>query len=87
MIKLTILQKKINSGHVHNKKYLKVEKKKKKKIKTKEEFQCISVPVILIDSVYRKNKNCFSQVWIEEYNFKKTCLILMTEISFDDFYN
>ena len=29
VIKLTILQKKINSGHVHNKKYLKVEKKKK----------------------------------------------------------
>ena len=33
VIKLTILQKKINSGHVHNKKYLKVEKKKKKKKK------------------------------------------------------
>ena len=66
---------------------MKKKKKKKKKIKTKEGFQCISVPVILIDSVYRKNKNCFSQVRIEKYNFKKKCLILMTEISFDDFYN
>ena len=31
VIKLAILQKKINSRHVHNKKYLKVEKKEKQK--------------------------------------------------------
>ena len=42
---------------VHNKKYLKAKiKSDKGKINTKECSQCIYIPVILIDSVYRKDK-------------------------------
>ena len=40
-----------------------------KKINTKEGFQYVCVPVILIDLVYRKNKNFCSQVFLEKYNF------------------
>ena len=56
-------------------------KRFQKKINMKEGFQCVCLPVILINSVYRKDKNYYSQVFLENYNFiitKKRCLILMT---------
>ena len=42
-------------------------KKKKKKINTKEIFQCFYIPVILIDSVYRKDENYYPQVFLEKF--------------------
>ena len=42
-------------------------KKKKKKINTKESFQCFYIPVILIDSVYRKDENYYPQVFLEKF--------------------
>ena len=47
--KFSYIIKKINSNLVYNKKYL--------KINTKESFQCFYAPVILIDSIYRKDEN------------------------------
>ena len=35
----------------------------------KEGFHCIYTSVILIDSVYRKDKNCYPQVILEKYYF------------------
>ena len=58
---------------VHNKTYL--------KINTKEDSQCICTSVILIDSVYRKDKNCYPQVFLE-YNFNDNI-----EISSDEEYS
>ena len=46
------------------KKYLKA-----KKINTNEGFQCFYTQVILIDSVYRKDKNYSLQVFLEKCNF------------------
>ena len=54
------------------KKYLKA-----KKINTNEGFQCFYTQVILIDSVYRKDKNYSPQVFLGKCNFivieKKIC--------------
>ena len=50
------IRKEFDSEPLLNKNFLKL----KKKINTKEGFKCIYIPVILIDSVYRKEKNyCF----------------------------
>ena len=45
----------------------KLKKKKKKKLNTKESFQCFYIPVILIDSVHRKDENYYPQVFLEKF--------------------
>ena len=39
------------------------------KAETKGDFQCFYMPVILIDSIYRKSKNYSPAVFIEKYYF------------------
>ena len=51
---------------VSNKMKKKAEKKKKK-LNTKESFQCFYIPVILIDSVHRKDENYYPQVFLEKF--------------------
>ena len=51
-----VIEKKLNSEPVHNKKYLKAVKKCKKK----------SFNVILIDSVCRKDENYYPKVFLEK---------------------
>ena len=58
------IKKEFNSEIIHSKKYLKM-----KKNQPKEGFHCIYTSVILIDSVYRKDKNCYPQVILEKYYF------------------
>ena len=38
---------------------------------TKEGFHCISKPVILINSVYKKNEFYYPKVFLEKYYFDK----------------
>ena len=57
-----IIKKEFDSNFVYNKKYLKAEKK----IYTKENFQCFYKPVVLIDSVYRKDENYYPKVFLEK---------------------
>ena len=58
-------KKKKNTGKpLHNKKYLKAEKKKHKR-----SLLCICTQVILIDSVYRKDENYYRTVFLEKYTF------------------
>ena len=81
-----IIKKEFDSEPLLIKKHLRAEKE----INTKEGFKGIYIPVKLIDSVYRKDKNYYSQVFSEIYNFiviEKRCLILKTDIYVDDFYN
>ena len=61
------LIKRINSELIYDKKYLKAEKK----FTTKESFQCFYIPVILIDSVYRKDESYYPKVFLEKciHNF------------------
>ena len=59
-----IIKRKFNCELVYNKKYIKAENK----INTKESFQCIYIPVILIDSVYRKDENYYPIVFLEKYH-------------------
>ena len=56
--------KKNNSELVYNKKYIKAGNK----IDTKESFQCFYIPLILTDSVYRKDKNYYPKVFLEKYH-------------------
>ena len=58
-----IIKNKFNSKLIYNKKYL----KDKKKFNTKESFQCFFTPVILIDSVYRKDENYYRKVFLEKF--------------------
>ena len=48
--------------------------------------QCICLAVILIDSVYRKGKDCFRQMFLEECKYvfkeKKNLNILLTTKNF-----
>ena len=44
---------KFDSELIYHKIYLKA----KKKINTKESFQCFCIPVIFLDSLYRKDEN------------------------------
>ena len=57
--KLAISSKKNLTLNLYIKKYLKDERKSGQK----ESFQCIYTPVILIDSVYRKDKNYSHQLF------------------------
>ena len=50
-----IIEKKINSELICNKKYLKAGKR----FNIKRSFQCYYIPVILFDSVYRKGGNYY----------------------------
>ena len=59
-----IIKRKFNSELVYNKKYIKAGNK----INTKESFQCIYIPVILIDLVYRKDENYYPIVFLEKYH-------------------
>ena len=59
--------KKINSELVYNKKYI----KRENKINTKESLQCFYIPVMLIDSVYRKDENYYPKVFLEKHNLIK----------------
>ena len=58
-----IIIKKINSELIYNKKYLKAEKR----FNTKESFQCFYIPVILFDSVYRKDRKYYPKVLLEKF--------------------
>ena len=51
--------KKINGELIYNKKYLKAEKR----FNSKESFQCFYIPVILFDSVYKKDRNYYPKVF------------------------
>ena len=55
--------KKFNSQLIYNKKYLKAEKR----FNAKEELQCFYIPVILFDSVYRKDGNYYPKVILEKF--------------------
>ena len=67
-----------DSELVYNEKYLKAKiKSYNGKINTnfhnnkipKEDFQCICLSVILIDSIFRKGNNYYPQVFLEECNY------------------
>ena len=58
-----IIKKKINIELIYNKKYLKTEKR----FNTEESFQCFYIPVILLDSVYRKEGNYYPKVFLEKF--------------------
>ena len=60
---MTIWGKKINSELTHNKKCLKVEKR----FNIKESFKCFYIPIILLDSVYRKDRNYCPKVFFEKF--------------------
>ena len=77
-----IIKKEFDSKPVYNGKYLKIKiKSYNRKTNTnfhnneipKEDPQCICLSIILIDSVYRKNKDCYPKVFLEEckYEVKK----------------
>ena len=75
--------KKINIELIYNKKYLKAEKKSyNEKFNTKECSQCIHISVILIDSVYIKDRNYYPQVFLEKYKHvarnKRYHILLLT---------
>ena len=67
-----IIQKKINSELIYNKKYLKDEDK----INTEKGFQCfytsdtsiIPISIILIDLFYRKDENYYPKVFLEKHH-------------------
>ena len=63
------IKKEINRELIYIKQYLKAEKR----FNTKESFQCFYIPVILFDSVYRKDGNYYPKVFLEKriYNFFK----------------
>ena len=59
-----------NSKPAYNKKYLKTEAKSYEgKINTKESSQYIFMSAILVDSVYRKDKSYYPQVFLEKYKY------------------
>ena len=40
-----------------------------KRINTQGGFHCLYAPVILIDSIYRKDENLYPKVFLEKYYF------------------
>ena len=71
-------KKEFDSNPVYNEKYMKIKIKfydgkinaNFHNIKIpKEGFQCICLSVILIDSVCKKDKNFYPQVFLEEYKY------------------
>ena len=94
-----IIKKKFHSNPVYNEKYIKTKiKSYNGKINTnfhnnkipKEGSQCICLPVTLTDSVYKKDKNYYPQVFLEECKYvvkekkKSNFIIDSIEISSDD---
>ena len=86
---INCIKKDFDSELVCNEKYLKNIKKSCKR-KTNEKFhnnkmskedsQCICLSLILVDSVYRKDKKYYPQVFLEEYKLslkKKRCLSML----------
>ena len=57
-----ITKTKFNNELTYNKTYIKTESK----IHTKESFQCFYILVILIDSFYWKDENCYNKVFLEK---------------------
>ena len=55
--------KKINGELICNKKYLKAEKR----FKTKESFQYFYIPVILFDSLFKKDGNYYPKIFLENF--------------------
>ena len=55
-----IIKNKFNRKLIYSKRYLKAEKK----VNTKGGSQCFYAPVILIDSIYSKNENCYPKVFL-----------------------
>ena len=73
-----IIKKEFDSKPVYNEKYIKTKIKScNEKLNTnfhnneipKEGSQCICLSVILIDSVYKKDKNYYPQVFLEECKY------------------
>ena len=73
-----IIKKEFDSKSVCNEKYMKTKTKSyNEKINTnfqnnkisKEGSQCICLSLVLIDSVYRKDKNYYPQVFLEEFKY------------------
>ena len=65
-----IIKNKFNNELTYSKKYFKVEKNKQiNKTNTKGGFQCLYVPVLLIDSIYRKDENYYPKVFLARYYF------------------
>ena len=58
-----IINKKVNSELIYNKNYLEAGKR----FNTKETFQYFYIPVILFDSVYRKDGNYYSKAFLEKF--------------------
>ena len=82
------IKKEFNSEPLFNKKYI----QNVKKIKTKEGYQCIYTPVILIESIHRKDRNYYPQVFLEKHNYvvmenKMSSFNGDIEICSDDTYN
>ena len=48
---------------------VKISKSLKEKVNTKWSFQYLYAPVILIDSIYRKDENYYPKVFLEKYYF------------------
>ena len=61
--KVTNITRNNNSELLYNKKYLKAGER----FNTTESFQCLYIPVILFNSVYRKDGNYYSNVFLEKF--------------------
>ena len=81
-----IIKNEFHSKPVYNKKCLKTKTKSYKgKINTKEDFHCIYISVILIESVYRKDTNYCRQVFLGKYDFyvRKVLIIVSCYIGIE----
>ena len=85
-----VIKKEFESKPLYNEKYLKTKiRSYNGKINTnchnnkipKEGFQCTCPSVLLIRTVYRKDKDCYSQVVLEEFKY------VVTEIKMSKFIN
>ena len=77
---INVIKQKFNSELIYNRKYLKAEKR----FNTKERFQCFYIPVILFDSVYRKDGKYYRKVFLEKFilNFFRGFLFSKCKKSF-----
>ena len=66
-----IIKSKFNSDLIYRKKYLKAERKN-----TKGGFHCLYAPIILIDSIYRKDENYYPKVFLQKFCFIKDIIFL-----------
>ena len=60
-----IIKNKLNSELMYSKQHLNAGKN----IHVKEGFPCLYAPIILIDSIYRKDENYHFKVFLEKYFF------------------